>query len=141
MNGVKDTKVFLASPLFSDAERNFNSTVAERLRKEGHVVWLAQETTFVREIVHENSKKIYETTIAMLEKSNVVVAVLDGPIVDAGVAYEIGFAKALKKPVIGLRTDSRTFSRTHEVNLMLDVPLLRVCRNLDEVIIEIEKIT
>jgi nucleoside 2-deoxyribosyltransferase len=37
-----------------------------------------------------------------------MLAVLDGPDVDSGVAAEIGFAAALGRPAVGLRTDWRT---------------------------------
>ena len=139
MSGVKRTRVFLAAPLFSEAERNFNSLIAESLRQEGYIVWLAQETTLAQEAGHKDNQKVYETNISMLKESDVVVAILDGLAVDAGVAYEMGFAKALNKPIIGLRTDLRVFSKIHEINLMLGVPLVKVCRNVDEVIGAIEE--
>ncbi len=63
-----------------------------------------------------------------------VVAVLDGVEVDAGVAFEIGYAKAIGKPIIGLKTDYRTFSKIEEINLMLEVSLVKICRNIDEVL-------
>jgi nucleoside 2-deoxyribosyltransferase len=36
-----------------------------------------------------------------------VLAVLDGSDVDSGTAAEIGYAAALNRPVVGLRTDTR----------------------------------
>lgn len=42
-----------------------------------------------------------------IEKSALVVAVLDGPDVDSGVAAEIGFAYARGKTIIGYRGDFR----------------------------------
>ena len=133
MSGVEHTNVFLAAPLFSEAEQKFNFRIARKLRKDGHVVWLAQETILAQEATHDN-REIYETCISMLKESNAVVAILDGSTVDAGVAYEMGFAKALNKPIIGLRTDLRVFSKVHEVNLMLEISLIKICRNVDEVL-------
>ena len=69
-----------------------------------------------------------------LNASDVVVAILDGAEVDAGVAYEMGYAKALEKPIIGLKTDYRTFSGMEEINLMLEVPLIKICKSVDEII-------
>jgi nucleoside 2-deoxyribosyltransferase len=43
----------------------------------------------------------------MIRAADAVLAVLDGPDVDSGTAAEIGYAAALGKPVIGLRTDTR----------------------------------
>ena len=69
-----------------------------------------------------------------LQASDAVVAVLDGMEVDGGVAFEMGYAKALGKPIVGLKTDYRTFSEKEKVNLMLEVPLIGICKNVDEVI-------
>jgi len=41
-----------------------------------------------------------------------VVALLDGPEVDAGTAFELGYAFAQKKPIFGILTDWRFW--THE---------------------------
>jgi nucleoside 2-deoxyribosyltransferase len=43
----------------------------------------------------------------MIEECSAVFALLDGSDVDSGTAAEIGFAAALPRPVIGLRTDLR----------------------------------
>jgi len=85
-------------------------------------------------------RRIYEGDISALEASEVVVAVLDGIEVEAGVAYEIGYAKAIGKPIIGLKTDYRTFSRMEEINLILEVPLVKICKSIDEVIDALRKI-
>ena len=132
-------KIFLAAPLFNEAEREFNSRIAKRLREKGFEAWLAQEAPFIKQGAHKEKTIIYEGDILALKTSDVVVAILDGAEVDAGVAYEMGYAKALGKPIIGLKTDYRTFSAMEEVNLMLEVPLIKVCRSLDEVIDSLSK--
>jgi len=95
-------KVFLAAPLFSEAERLFNSKIAKRLRENGFEVWLAQEAPFIQKGTHEEKKTIYEGDISTLKTCDAVLAVLDGVEVDAGVAYEMGYGKALGKPIVGL---------------------------------------
>jgi nucleoside 2-deoxyribosyltransferase len=127
-------KIFLAAPLFNEAEREFNSRMAEKLRGKGFEVWLAQETPFIQQGTHKEKKTIYEGDISALSSSDMVVAVLDGMEVDSGVAYEVGYAKALGKPVIGIKTDYRTFSEMEKINLMLEVPLIKICKSVDEVI-------
>ena len=127
-------QIFLAASLFNESEREFNEEVAEDLREAGFDVWMAQETSFIKEGSHEEKKKIYENDISALKASDVVVAVLDGVEVDSGVAFEMGFAKALGKPIIGLKTDYRTFSRMEEVNLILEVSIINICETVDKVI-------
>lgn len=75
-----------------------------------------------------------------LKTSDVLAAVLDGVEVDAGVAYEMGYATALGKPIVGLKTDYRTFSEMEEVNLMLEVPLIKICKSIEELIDSLSKI-
>lgn len=127
-------QIFLAAPLFNESEREFNEKVAKDLREAGFDVWMAQEAPFIKEGSHEEKKKIYEKDILALKASDGVVAVLDGVEVDSGVAFEMGFAKALGKPIIGLKTDYRTFSRKEKVNLILEVSMMNICETVDEVI-------
>ena len=114
-------KVFFAAPLFNEAERAFNSQIAEKLRENGFKVWLAQEAPFIQHSNHMEKRMIYEGDILALKTSDIVVAVLDGAEVDAGVAYEMSYAKALGKTIVGFKTDYRTFSGMDDVNLMLTV--------------------
>lgn len=51
------------------------------------------------EVAHRNR--------ALIDACDAVLAVLDGPDVDSGTAAEIGWAAAIGKPVVGLRTDLR----------------------------------
>jgi nucleoside 2-deoxyribosyltransferase len=125
-------KIFLAAPLFSEAERAFNSKTAKALRSEGFEVWLAQEHEFIKGHSIEEKTSIFEEDLNALKKSDLVLAVLDGVDVDTGVAFELGFAYALGKPILGLKTDHRTFSKLEEVNLMIEAPLTRMCRSVDE---------
>lgn len=50
---------------------------------------------------------VFEADVNAIKNSNHVVAVLDGRTVDEGVAFEIGFGRALGKVCIGLKTDDR----------------------------------
>ena len=127
-------KVFVAAPLFNEAERTFNAQTAKTLRDNGFEVWLAQEAPFIQHGNHKEKRMIYDSDILALKNSDVIVAVLDGAEVDAGVAYEMGYAKALGKPIAGLKTDYRTFSEKEKVNLMLEVSLIEICKNVVEVI-------
>jgi len=57
------------------------------------------------------SAAIFRTNVDMIDQSDVVLANLDpfrGPEVDSGTAFEVGFATALKKPVVGYLTQPET---------------------------------
>lgn len=127
-------RVYLSAPLFCEAERSFNEKVAARLRGAGFDVWLPQEMPVLGSCSEEEKRYIYESNISALRNSDVLVAVLDGVSVDYGVAFEVGYATALGKPVVGLKTDHRVFSRFEEINLMLEVPMKAICKSIDELI-------
>jgi len=128
------TRVFLAAPIFSTAEREFNSKLAWMLRKMGYDVFLAQELPLLSSSSKEEKVKIFSMDIENLDNSDVVVAVLDGCDVDSGVAFEIGYAYAKGKPIIGVKTDHRCFSPHEEVNLMIEVPAkIVIGRTVEEI--------
>jgi nucleoside 2-deoxyribosyltransferase len=127
-------KIFVAAPLFSESERAFNSRIVKTLRKSGHNVWLAQEAPFIKKGTMKEKKKIFAGDIAALKSCEAVVAILDGIDIDSGVAFELGYAHCLGKPIVGLKTDYRTFSKIEQVNLMLEVPILKICSDVSEVV-------
>jgi nucleoside 2-deoxyribosyltransferase len=127
-------QIFLAAPLFNEAERDFNSKVAAALRKEGFGVWLAQEHKFVEDHSIKEKRAIFSEDLDALRKSDLILAVLDGVDVDTGVAFEMGFGYANGKPIVGLKTDHRLFSKVESINLMLEMPLYRLCKSIIEAI-------
>jgi len=130
----KHNKVFLAAPLFSKSERDFNMEIASTLRQEGYDVWIAQESPFIQKGTLAEKNRIFRTDISALRSSDIVVAILDGMDVESGVAFELGYAHCLGKRIIGLKTDYRAFSRIEDVNLMIEVPMLKICSDVAEVL-------
>ncbi len=115
-------KIFLAAPIFSLAEREFNSKLAGELRKKGYEVFLAQELGVLDSSDNDIKRKLFKEDLKALNESDIVVAVLDGMEVDSGVTFELGYAYAKGKKIVGVRTDHRCFSPYEEVNLMIEVP-------------------
>jgi nucleoside 2-deoxyribosyltransferase len=95
-------KIYLAGPLFSTAERNFNSELATLLRDKGHEVWLPQES----EQRTMTPKQIFAKDVEGIDWAEIVVANMDGPDPDSGTCWECGYAYG-KKPVVVFRTDFR----------------------------------
>jgi nucleoside 2-deoxyribosyltransferase len=95
-------KIYLAGPLFTAAEQEFNRRLRDHLEKAGHSVWLPQE----QEPRERSARAIFETDVAGLDASQVVVANMDGSDPDSGTCWECGYAYK-KKPIILFRTDFR----------------------------------
>ncbi len=104
------SKVYFASPLFSNMELRYNAWVVEMIRKEYKDldVYVPQEQGDINDkSQYANSLMIAKADTDALLASDVLVAVLDGLIIDPGVASEIGVAYQAGIPIIGLYTDSR----------------------------------
>ena len=95
-------KVYLAGPLFTAAEREFNRRLRDLLVKFGHEVWLPQEL----EPSSRSARDIFLADVEGLDASDVVVANMDGPDPDSGTCWECGYAYE-KKPIVVYRTDFR----------------------------------
>jgi nucleoside 2-deoxyribosyltransferase len=114
-------RVYLAAPLFSEAERSYNASLANMLAANLFDVHLPQDLgddTDLRE--EEAQERIFAINKKALEEADIVVAVIDGADADSGTAWEMGYAYGMKKPVFALRTDFRMVGRHEHVNLMLE---------------------
>ncbi len=122
--------VYLAAPLFSDAERDFNSKLRDELEGVGISVFLPQEHSNDTN-AQARQEAIFSKNLAAIDRSDILVAVLDGVDVDSGTAWEIGYAYAKGKPVFGLRTDFRTLGIEGTVNLMIERSIV-LCMSIPE---------
>jgi len=121
--------VYFASPAFSQAERQWNSKIAQEMAEIGHRVYLPQ-----RDNMGDYPDVTFANNVAVLKHCQMVVAVLDRADVDAGVAWVCGFASGLGKSVFGLRTDSRRGGDDprYEVNTMLSCSVNVMIPDVDE---------
>jgi nucleoside 2-deoxyribosyltransferase/predicted secreted protein len=131
-------RVYLAAPLFSEAERSYNAALADLLRQHLFEVYVPQETgddTAHRDMPEH--ARIYEQNKKALHEADLVVAVIDGADADSGTAWEMGYAAALNKPVFALRTDFRRVGLYEHVNLMLEQSAI-VVKSRDELLVHLK---
>jgi nucleoside 2-deoxyribosyltransferase len=112
--------IYLAAPLFSQSERRWNRELARGLEGElscrvilpqdfGDGAWQGER---------EGRAALFRLCLEGVEQCDAMVAILDGPDADSGTAFEMGYAYALKKPIVGVRTDYREHQE-RGTNLML----------------------
>jgi nucleoside 2-deoxyribosyltransferase len=114
-------RIYLAAPLFSEGERSYNTAIAELLRSHYFEVVLPQDTGdnhAVRD--RQEHVRIFNCNRRAIRDADIIIAIMDGADADSGTAWEMGYAAALKKPVIALRTDFRMTGSHERVNLMLE---------------------
>ena len=132
-------RIYLSGPLFSQGEIDWGKKakgfLQERLDVE--VIWpheIASGSTATAEI--------FQANLLALSECDQMVAILDGPQVDDGTAWEIGYFFMQGKKILGLRTDFRRAGETDNsrVNLMIECSCLAVAGGLEELAIELKRL-
>ena len=115
--------LYLAGPLFTQAERAWNVRLGDLLTEAGHSVFLPQ--TEVQAIATLDAATIFAVDVNGVRSAEAVVAVVDGADPDSGTSFEVGLAYALGIPIVLVRTDFRAGGdalpgqKLATVNLML----------------------
>ena len=131
--------VYIASPLFSEAEQRFNLELASYLSAHYRVFLPQRDGDLLANLISSGmkptdaKKRIFDSDMTAIHDCAVLVAVLDGRVIDEGVSFELGVAYTLKKPCVGLQTDPRRLLGNSN-NPMIDCSLSRVCRTKDQLL-------
>lgn len=105
--------VYVAGPLFSQAEREFLEKMVDCLAQTSH---LDPIKNFF--LPHRDGgelgkgptrTQIFNLDTNTLKQAEIVVALLDGPDVDSGTCIELGIAYSLGKKIFGIITDFRSY--------------------------------
>jgi nucleoside 2-deoxyribosyltransferase len=116
-------RLYVAGPLFTQAERAWNERLADALTSAGHKVFLPQ--TEVKAITSLDADVIFQVDVDGVRSAQAVVAILDGADPDSGTCFECGIAYALGIPIVAVRTDFRAGGdalpgqKLASINLML----------------------
>lgn len=103
-------KIYFASPLFTEMELTFNQALVEKIRQTYPEVevFLPQEQGEINDKhAYADSKMIAKLDTQAVLESDLLIAILDGQVIDPGVASEIGVAYQAGIPTLGLYSDSR----------------------------------
>ena len=123
-------KVYLGNGLFSEADQIYNELLASEIEKMADIdekpafdLYVPQRNKDINDKTKvASSIPIYDGDMERLRNTDILLAVLDGPIIDPGLAAEIGwFCAAIEldpdykdKMIVGLLTDSRDGTHTPE---------------------------
>jgi len=106
-------QVYLAAPLFSDAERTFNVRVVDLLEEFMEVYLPQRDGGLISEMVAAGvpstiaARRVFRRDMEAIKQADYMIAILDGRAIDEGVAFELGIAFSQVKLCVGLQTDSR----------------------------------
>ncbi len=125
------SRMYLAGPLFSEAEREYNLRLKKLLQPFFDVYLPQEDGGLMVEMIAEGMRpeqaasRVFTTDVDAIKACDILLIILDGRSIDEGAAFELGFAFAQGKPCYGLKTDSRQLLATGN-NPMIDCPLKMV---------------
>lgn len=144
--------IYLAGPLFSDAERTFNDSLTGKLERRGFDVFLPQRDGVERDkppydamSPEDRRRAMFDLDEAKIQESDVFLFILDGRVPDEGACVELGIAHAhrnltgARRLLVGLHTDARAAFPTSKLNPMLRVPLDLVAEDEETLIGTLER--
>ena len=149
--------IYTAGPLgFSEPGRHFHNEVfLPMLRRIGYTPldpWVLTDVTPAlnlpagsperREMWRKLNPSIAYNNMRAIMESKIIVANLDGPDVDSGTAAEIGFAVAVKRLIIGYRSDFRLSSENEgaKINLQVEYFITSSGGEIVTTLVDLEKV-
>lgn len=120
-------RIYLAAAVFSMADKLFNSYIKEILEELTNIeVFLPQNISPYNKDGRKDMRHVFLKCKSEIDTSDMIVAVVDGADVDAGVSWELGYAYSQGIPYICIRTDNRK-SEDKGVNVMLEYSAKEMC--------------
>jgi nucleoside 2-deoxyribosyltransferase len=131
--------VYIAGPLFSESELEFNRRLNTFLKNLGFNTFLPQEDGhLLSELMEQGFEKdnaikmIFQMDAEKIKDSDIIVFIMDGRVPDEGACVEIGLAYAYNKECFGLKTDSRSLMRDMDNPLIIGALKGRIARSFPE---------
>jgi len=128
--------VYLAAPLFSEAELKFNLSLTKRIEASLDVFLPQRDggklVDLIARGVEERTayKSIFDRDLRALEAASALIIVLDGRAIDEGAAFELGYAYARSNQCFGLQTDPRRLLPAGN-NPMIEMPLHKIFHSIE----------
>ena len=125
--------VYVAGPLFSQAEREFLEKIVDHL---AYATNLDPYKNFF--LPHRDGGElgkgptrqyIFSLDISKINSADIIVAFLDGQDSDSGTCVELGYAYALNKKIFGILTDFRSYHTNDHEPHRPNVMIWGVCEN------------
>jgi nucleoside 2-deoxyribosyltransferase len=121
---------YIAGPLFDEGERWWITQVEQTVAGAGFDTFLPHRDNPPK--TADNVRDIFQNNVRAIDEADLIVASLNGITTDDGTAWEIGYAAAGQKRMIGIHTDWRRRFDDEVVNLMIECSMDKIVRSLDE---------
>jgi len=130
--------IYLAGPLFSPNERQWNVSLRNALSEFCDVYLPQEDGALLVDLVangmpvSEAKNAIFEGDLQAIERCDILLLVMDGRVIDEGASFELGYAYSRGKICIGLKTDVRSLLTIGD-NPMIECALRETFADMAEV--------
>ena len=129
-------RVYLAGPMFNQAEKDFNVEIANLLEDCGYEVFLPQRDGIEAAQLEGKSeeeliKMIFDLDVSEVKKADILFMNLDGRVPDEGACVELGIAFDSGKRCYGFKTDTRSIESGLDLNPMISGCMIKIFKNYD----------
>lgn len=138
--------IYIAGPLCSEAERQFNEDLNSFLHTIGIKTYLPQaDGGFLDELIdkgvdeEEVRRSLFERDVNAMNSCDTLLIILDGRTIDEGACFELGYMYSKGKRCFGYKTDSRSYIRGKN-NLMIDCALQTIVSSHNELKVYLENL-
>jgi len=119
MREARLLKVYIAGPLHNEGERWYLESIDSLCRDLGYETYLPHRDAGLCSPSGDGCEFFFQRDWHALDEVDMLVAVLNGPEVDPGTAWEVGYAFARSCPIFGLYEDTRISDPKASINLMI----------------------
>jgi nucleoside 2-deoxyribosyltransferase len=130
-------KVYIAGPLSEKHERKFLEKIDRLCKNKKIDTFLPHRDCGIYKN-NKDIKKISDIDVKEIHKSDILIGVLNGICVGAGTAWEMGYAEAIGKKVIGLKTDRKIEESIGDISAVI-AGRTKIIKSLKELEIELDK--
>ncbi len=135
-------RIYLAGPLFCEAELRYNRNLKEHLAGCGFDLILPQDGSadlnlpglMSSDRAVPTAAEVCRRDLELLDSCDALLINLDGRVPDEGACVELGYAYAEGKPVFGIKTDVRTAEYGIDNMMIVGVLEGRVARSPEELV-------
>jgi len=132
-------KIYIAGPLCEKENRDFLEQIDKICKDLGFETFLPHRDCGLYEGDENKINEISDRDLEEIKKCEIMIGVLNGIYIGAGTAWEMGYAQAIGKKVIGLKTDRKVKDSIGEISVII-AGKVNIIESIEELKIELGKL-
>jgi len=132
-------KIYIAGPLYDEKNRDFLEQIDKICKEFEFETFLPHRDAGLYNGDKTKIKDISERDLEEIKNCEIMIGVLNGIYIGAGTAWEMGYAQAIGKKVIGLKTDRKVEESIGDISVII-AGKVHIVESIEQLKIELEKL-